>query len=343
MPKPHPFKKRRLKIVNKKGLNAKEKAEVAKIAKNSVKTLAETKYMDNNDEGLQNQIPFEIQNNKLVSCIGYSTTVNAQPDGGAFQYPNGHNIRQMMCLRPFFNTTAQGDLGQYAPDGKEIRPISCRTRWRLDRDFTKITSRFVNIESGQDPEAPADAGLALPILCRMIRVNPILTSTSTECDPANDLFLNQYNQHCGVDSTDVNNDSIMNEQALLFNRVNTRRYKVLEDRKFVLQPGVVVNWTGAASSTSGRAGIAMVQPSYKKCEQYLHTNHMLTTRKGGKCYYEDPSESTTTNATTGNKREYILFHFMRQGGTLLTGDDSAITAPLDINIEINNLTKFIDI
>ena len=62
-----------------KGLNKKEKAEVTALAKKAVKTLAEHKYMNNNDETLTQQIPFLIPNNKLVSCIGYSTTVNAQP------------------------------------------------------------------------------------------------------------------------------------------------------------------------------------------------------------------------------------------------------------------------
>ena len=324
------------------GLNKKQKAEATALAKQAVKTMAEAKYMNNNDENLQIQIPHLITNNKLISCIGYSTTVNAQPDGGSFQYPNGYDIKEMMCLRPFFDTTTYEDLRQYAPDGKEIRPISCRTRWRLDRDFTKITAQFRNVDAGDDP-APADTGLAMPILCRMIRVNPILTSTSTECNPAEDLFLNSYGQANGVDGVNASGESTFREEELLFSRVNTRRYKVIQDKKFVLQPGAVVNWTGAANQTSGRAGIANVTPSYKKCEKYLNTSHMLTSRKNGKCFYEDPNESTTTNATTGNKREYCFFHFMRQGSTLLTGEGSAIDAPLDINISTTNVTKFIDV
>lgn len=340
-----PSKPKRLFIKSKNaGLNKKQKAEVTALSKKAVKTMAEAKYMNNNDESLTQQIPFEIQNNKLVSCIGYSTTVKANAQGGSYQYPNGHDMREMMCLRPFFDTTAYEDLRQYAPDGKEIRPISCRTRWRLDRDFTKITAQFRNVDAGDDP-APADTALALPILCRMIRINPIITSTSTECNPAEDAFLNSYGQHFGVDTqvSPTDTDSVFNEEELLFSRVNTRRYKVIQDKKFVIQPGAVVNWTGAASQTSGRAGIANVTPSYKRCEKYLNTSHMLTTRKNGKVFYEDPAESTTTNATTGNKREYVLFHFMRQGSTLAGMENPSLSAPLDINISSTNVTKFIDV
>lgn len=336
-PKKKPIRRK----LNVTGLNKKERSQVVQLAKKSVQTIAEKKFMNNNDESLQQQIPHPLPN-KVVSCIGYSTTVNAQPDDGAFQYPNGHDIKEMMCLRPFFDTTAYEDLRQYAPDGKEIRPVSCQTRWRLDRDFTKITAQFRNVDGGDDP-APADTGLAMPILCRMVRVNPILTSTSTECNPAEDAFVNSYGQAFGVDSVNDAGQSVFGEEECLFSRLNTRRYKVIQDTKFVLQPGAVVNWTGAASSTNGRAGIANVTPSYKRCERYLNTSHMLTARKNGKCFYEDPAESTTTNATTGNKREYILFHFFRQGSNLLTGASSAIDAPMDINISVTNVTKFIDV
>ena len=156
MPPKKPVRKNARKFSKSKtaGLNRKEKAEVTALAKKAVTTLAEHKYMNNNDEALTQQIPFYIQNNRVVSCIGYSTTVNAQPDGGAFQYPNGHNMREMKLLRPFTDSNVYEDLQAYAPIGKEIRPISSRTRWRVDRDFTKITSYFANNEGGSDPAAP---------------------------------------------------------------------------------------------------------------------------------------------------------------------------------------------
>lgn len=326
---------------NKKKTQKVSKAEISKIAKNAVKTVAEKKFMNVN-QNLRQILPNRPPGQLNISGIGFSTTVADDPQGTVMLY-GGTPIKEMLCLRPFRRDQAgvTSDLRAMAPDGKHITPVSCKSRFRLSRHYGITSASDTNY-----PDATSfPPGLAnnLPVRCRMIRCTPAISSgTATELDPDGDLFQDEYGRKIGISQADMTNED------LLFYRVNTRRWRVLEDKQFdirnpltvnytqMFEPGVKIHYAPQISNTNGN------------CEKYLSMNHQLSSRKGGKCYYSDPMADTTENADTGHRREYVFFNFVWKGGEGITGatpggEPTREQAPIDIDIDCVNYTKFVDV
>ena len=314
------------------------KAEVVKISKNAVKSIAEKKFMNVNN-ALTGVEPTQITGNDYISTIAFSTTTGDSDDGTPISY-GGASVNEMLCLKPFKSTDADADLRMFAPLGKQVQPVSCKSRWRINRQFANI-DQALDSASGA-PDFPINMAENCPVVCRLVRVSPKLQSgTDTVISPADDLFQDEYGRKFGVD------DSTFNEKEMLFYKVNTRRYTVIEDKKFILRPPLTLQYQSVGrSANSGTATVwtPIIQNTNANCEKYLTTYDQLTAKKNGTVFYADPTASGTKNATTGNKRSYYFYHFAYQGADAITGSGAdRIKGPTDIVIDLVNTTKFIDV
>ena len=320
-------KKTKLKVKDVKSIARKEAESVIKIK-------AEKKYMNSNN-ALQALTPTRPAGNDYLSCIAFSTTTNEDPQGTPMVY-GGQQVKEMLCLKPFQSDDADQDLQLFTPIGKRLQPVSCKSRWRINRQFARI-------DPDSDP-TPADFPISLaencPVICRMVRVQPkIEAGTETEVSPADDLFQDTYGRAIGVDNTDFT------EAEMLAYQVNKRKYKVLEDKNFVIRPPVTLQYQVTQSATGAAPKYTpFVSNTNGNCEKYMTTYDQLSVKKNGSVFYTDPSIASTNTATTGHKRSYYFLHFAFQGADQITGDgDDRAKGPIDIVVDLVNTTKFIDI
>ncbi|MDA9663633.1 hypothetical protein N9T80_00660, partial [bacterium] len=250
----------------------------------------------------------------------------------------GTAVQEMLCLNPFKSNAADQDLRMFAPVGKQIQPVSCKSRWRINRQFARIDPK---LETASIVDAfPTEMAENCPVVCRLVRVSPKLESgTDTIISPADDLFLDEYGRATGVDNT------LFDEAEMLFYKVNNRRYSVIEDKKFIIRPPLTLQYQSVWPGATGPAHYTpVVSNTNGNCEKYLTTYDQLTAKKNGSVFYTDPTAAGTNNATTGNKRSYYFWHFAYQGADAITGDGAdRAKGPIDVVIDLVNTTKFIDV
>ena len=304
-------------------LNKKQKREVKVIAKSAITETVEKKYMNTNPA--YNVIPLLSKPSSRVSVLAFSNTLNTVGAGldaitlnygidGPDPVADAVEMRELKMLRPFTSTTGNQQLANYAIEGRKCMPVSASCKWRLSRDIGKLTSGLDTPDWYDNLGAPNGLQHNLPIICRMVRVSPKLVQTNVICDPQTDLFVDAFNNKIGVQI------SAFDDLELLTYRINKRRYEVIEDKFFRIQNGLTVSYQRslyADPPSEGSGSGAMLQPfisnTNANCEKVLNTSHRVTQTKNKPVFYDIPDGSALQTATTGAKKEYILFHWIYAG------------------------------
>ena len=333
-----------------RGLNKKEKSEVKKIALAQTLQVAEKKYT--NTLPSFNVVPNTAKPTSRISVLGFCNTTNVVGTGLNTAQHYGIDdptdptdfveMRELKMLRPFTSTSGSQQTDAYALEGRECQPVSASCKWRFSRDIGKIVSGLEAANWNTNLGAPNGLQHNLPIIVRMIRVNPKLLQQNVVCDPAEDLFVGQYNSSIGI------NSSAFDDLELLTYRVNKRRYNVIEDKFFRIQNGLTVSYQRSNihnPDTTYTGG--MLQPfisnTNSNCEKVINTSHQLTAKKMKPVFYDVPDSNALQTATTGAKKEYILFHMMYAGAeTYLDNVGVTQKCPLDLKISAIPMTKFTD-
>jgi len=341
----------------KRGLTAKEKSEVRTIAKKTINVVAEKKFM--NTLPSYNVVPNVAKaGGSRISVLGFVNTINAVGTGLNQIELNygiedqtaspvvGVPMRELKMLRPFTGLTGTDQTDNYAITGRECMPVSASCKWRLSRDIGKLTTGLEAANWNSNLGVPNGLQHNLPILVRMIRVEPKLTQLNQLCDPEQDLFLSPYNNAtgCAVSSFD--------ELELMTYPVNKRRYNVIADKTFKIQNGLTVSYQRATweDVPAGASQGSMLQPfitnTNANCEKVLTTGHILTAKKGKPVFYDIPDNRTPTveTATAGQKKEYILYHMMYMGAETYLDNEAVVDkSPTDLKISAIPIVKFTDV
>jgi len=290
--------------------------------------------------------------NSRVSVMAFSNTTNVVGTGlaakelnyGVEDQTSGADdvpFRELLMLRPFTSTTGNQQTDNYAIEGRECMPISAQTKWRLSRDIGKLTSGLEGAIWKSNLGAPNGLQHNLPIICRMIRVNPKHLQTNNECDPEQDLFVNEFNNSTGVAA------STFDDLELLSYRINRRRYDVIEDKFFRIQNGLTVSYQRNSYVLEGTDQGSMLQPfisnTNANCEKVMTTSHRLTTKKMSPVFYDVPDGTPLNTATAGAKTEYIMYHFIYAGAeTYLDNVGVTDKSPTDLKVSAISTVKFTD-
>ena len=145
---------------------AMKKAEIVKIAKNAVKTVAEKKYFNTEQIGaLHPTLPVNENATARVSGIGFSTTEDVSESGAAIQWC-GQQVYEQYCLRPWSENTPLVDTERaaLAMEGKWLQPVSCKSRFRLSRFHSKIDEQSSLVPG--NPDYPKHLAQNCPVICR---------------------------------------------------------------------------------------------------------------------------------------------------------------------------------
>jgi hypothetical protein len=293
-----------------------------------------------------------------IACFGYSTTDNKTSSGAPILFGQ-RQVEQGHCLAPFFDYNRPDQvLGTeaYAIVGKEIKPSTCHTRMRIVRRYAALDNAGEPVPVSPEPSFPSGEGAPpsvtralaenLPIKFRMIRCTPKgAKGTTEEVVPNKTLFLDKYGNPISVGDPDFN------ENEVEFLSVNRRKWTVLEDKKFMLQNPLTLQWTFQRINASNTGFYTpQISNTNSNCEKVINMHHTLTSRKNGTVHYNtmnngEGDEDRTTNATSGMRREYVFIMAYYKGATDLIGGDliNEINPVNQIRLNLYNSTTFTDV
>jgi len=269
--------------------------EAYKAATRAVLDLKEEKYFNvQPDQQIPPAVP--TTGGKKCSVAVFSTTSNTAPDGTGMTYC-GQNIYPLSMLRPFNSSSSPTDQPNML-DGKQCKPSDARIGWSINRNYVNQTNMAVYNYQASSPDLVKN----LPVRCRITRVTPKLAAgVTTQINPDTDLFRNQYGTTYSAIGTDFTYSDCEYAQ------VNTQVYTVISDEKFTINAPMSTNWRDGGDATYTWAQVAAFPNG--PCTKKLVTKHQLTEKRGGTVHYNNPDSTSTTNATTGMRREYIFMHF----------------------------------
>lgn len=292
----------------KKGLTKVEKKQVTSIAKKAVNSLAESKYFNVNG-GITNVAPVPIVRdnanmNSSISCYGFTTGARANSDTNQ-RYNFGVNPitgasadMTTLNMNQVFRTNDIIPARQnYAIEGLTCRPSYNECQWLFERPQSNTT---------------VDGQKAQPYKIRMIRIVPrALKASAQSIDPENDMFLDALNEPYGPASIS-GTQPFFGPKDFHLAKVNSRRYRVLQDTGFTMLPSTI------ASNTTTNTDL--VNNPSASGYRVIKTKHNI----GKELYYRDPDSAAATGGsqypTTGFEPEFILFLICAIGGEQGFGD-----------------------
>lgn len=316
-----------------------QKSEVKAIATKAVTTIAEKKYMNcNRFVGLR---PVRANTPGKIGVLAFSNSLHLTGEGNQLHYgiADGTGAEEPMTelkmMRPYVGQTGDAQTDNYAIEGRECKPSSARIKWRMSRD---LGNAVWYPDSTTAPLNPPTLATNLPIIVRMIRVNPRVGQNNILCDPREDLFVtDRGNNNIGINSANFD------ETEVLMYRINKRRYNVVEDKFFRIQNALTLSYQLSFDSADTKFRQPIITNTNANCEKLYQTNHMLTSKKGGSLFYDTPDANALEAPSSGHKREYILYHFVYAGAeTFLSEDGGTPTHPSDLLLTASPMVKFTD-
>ena len=320
----------------KKGLTKVEKKQVTKIAKKAVNSMAESKYFNTSQS-----INAEVVNSAWkvstdyadIGVWGYSTGYNRQNNPGDENETMKYGVStvdgtEISMTNMKMNQVFLSDEGPlqylraYVIEGQTIRPAYNECKWFLNH-------------VGQSTDVDNTKGLMYRLRC--VRVTPRAVKGSfQDIDPQNDLFLNQVNQPFGIASLDYAGTSpLFTREQFHMAKVNSRKYKVHEDKFYTVAPAQTYHAAGDGTGNSALA-VGTIAPGCLT----VTTKHNL----GKELFYPNAATSDTqvdAYPTSGFVPEYILWHVIALGDN---GTASAARAtPLGMTISARPVSTFKDI
>ena len=321
----------------KKGLSKTEKKQVSSIAKQAVNSLAESKYFN-----CSTTVNAEVVNSAWKISTDYS-------DIGVWGYTTGYNrqlnpndetetmkygvstvdgseisMTNLKMNRVFLEDEGPDEyLRAFCIEGQTIRPAFNECKWFLNH-------------VGQSTDSDQTKGLCYRLRC--IRVVPrVVKGSFQDIDPEIDLFLNQFNQPFGISSTesDSGTTALFTREQFHLAKVNSRKYKVLQDSFYTVAPAQTIN-----NVDDGQGGTAIQVGTVSPGCMTVTTKHNL----GKELFYPKAATNTTTTLveypTSGFVPEYVLWHVIALGDNNTAS--SARATPLGMTISARPVSTFKD-
>nr|QNG41032.1 capsid protein [Pygoscelis antarcticus] len=325
------------------GLNKVEKVQTKQIVKAAIKKTTTLKYFNSSSAGntAQHPEPSNVvggQHLKEVSVIGYSSTTNEDAAGTTQEY-GSQDIVPLLLSRPFKEFKADGTTLEdekvrgFALEAYNGMPKVARTMFSIER----VSYAVADDNAGLVKEK---AARSLPIMCRMIKIGfKQQAGTQQELKPQEDMFLDvRTNRETGID--DVAFTRLQAQHA----KINSKKYKTISDTTFVINQDNIITPL-IHPRTSGNS-TNMFSQKNGIATKYITHNFQLSARKGGKLFYENPTEvgDGPETSTSGGARTLLLFHFWFQNAHNLVGGTNQEDSPgtEDIQIKFVNKSAFVD-
>ena len=300
-------RQRMAKKPRKKGLNAIEKKQVNAIVRSNM----ESKYFDA-EQTLDGQQLKQQQNTSdalvwvRAFAVGNGQVAGVNANYGWQSNTTERAITAQHMVRTFSATLSGSPADTYLPnlpDGKEVMPSMCRTQYRIYRNKVNIASD--------------DIAKAAPYRVRMIRVLPKRTKFSnTTYTPKDDLFLNTFGVAYGVNSGNNGFQEKFGQMAMMTAKVNTRKYRLLQDTQFTLKCPLVDNAEDLRCFETNAGTEKIITVNHKQPKKLTYTG-----------LYDSEANR---EPITGQSGELIFFHVCILGYDGSAGQDIQPSLLIDV-------------
>jgi len=316
-----------------RGLNKTEKKQTKQIVDSAIKAEHVLKFFDSNSTGGSAAISPQtttVGNNKEVSVVAFSSTTEFDNAGAAVNFGPQEYV-PLNLAKPFKENNADESLNAQALNGQYIIPKKATTTFSMER------VRY-SVSNSENSTIAQSMARSLPIYYRIIKVGiKAQQGNQIVINPNLDIMLDSYGQPYGPDSDDFN------RLNMRVSPINTKKYtKLMEMTGTINQNNIVTPiynydatvWTDIVTQKNG--------PSVK----HMTIPFMLSARKGGKLFYDQPQQAGTGPATftSGGKRELLLCFFTFENGHSMLGAEGQPKAPdlNDIQIKFKSTSAFVD-
>ncbi|AXQ65806.1 MAG: putative capsid protein [Cressdnaviricota sp.] len=316
----------------KAGLSKVEKKQTKAIVASAIKKEHVLKYFDSNSTGGSPAISPQITtvgNNKEVSVVAFSSTTEFDNTGAAVKF-GPQDYVPLNLAKPFKENNADESLNAQALNGQYIIPKRATTTFSIERVFHKEES---DATADMDP----NAARTLPIYYRIIKVGIKATQgTQTVVNPNLDIMLDSNGQPYGPDSDDFN------RLNMRMSPINTKKYTKLMDMTGTINQNNIFSPNQATAVAQSH----VVTQKNGSSVKHMTIPFMLSARKGGKLFYDQPQQAGTgpNSFSSGGQRQLVMMFFTYENGHSLLGLEGQPRAPVsaDIQIKFKSTSAFVD-
>jgi hypothetical protein len=312
------------------GLNKTEKKQTKAIVASAIKKEHVLKYFNSSSTDGSAAIAPQfttVGNNKEVSVVAFSSTTEFNNAGAAVKF-GPQDYVPLHLARPFKENNADESLNAQALNGQYCLPKRATTTFSIER---------VVYEVGFATQPP-DEHLAhsLPIYYRIIKVGvKAQQGNAIVIDPNLDIMVDSFGQPYGPDSDNFN------RLNMRMSPINTKKYTKLMDITGTIGQNNIVTPSQFHNDNTN-----VITQKNGASLKHMTIPFMLSQRKGGKLFYDQPQQAGTgpTTFTSGGKRELLLMFFTYENGHNLLGGTDQLKAPLgsDIQIKFKSTSAFVD-
>jgi hypothetical protein len=325
-----PAHKKRLGLL-KKG----EKKQVKAIAEAVVKKEHVLKYFDSNStDGSPAIVPAitTVGNNNEVSVVAFSSTTEFDNTGAAVKF-GPQDYVPLNLAKPFKENNADESLNAQALNGQYILPKRATTTFSIER-----VPYGVGVLVEGAPLLDTKIAHSLPIYYRIIKVGiKAQQGNAIVINPNLDIMVDSFGQPYGPDSDNFN------RLNMRMSPINTKKYtKIMDITGTLAQNNIItVNDVNVGVNHSN-----IINQKNGASLKHLTVPFMLSQRKNGKLFYDQPQQAGTgpSTFTSGGKRELLLCFFTFENGHTLLGGTDQLKAPIgsDIQIKFKSTSAFVD-
>lgn len=318
------------------GLNKTEKKQTKQIVETAIKKEHVLKYFDSNSTGGSAAISPQITtvgNNKEVSVVAFSSTTEFDNTGAAVKF-GPQDYVPLNLAKPFKENNADESLNAQALNGQYIIPKRATTTFSIERVHYNVA-----VDTGSDTDS--NSARSLPIYYRIIKVGIKATQgNQIVINPNLDIMLDSNGQPYGPDSDNFN------RLNMRVSPINTKKYTKLMDTTGTLSQNSIFTPADFQAAQGGNAGTTQFYSRPGSSLKHMTVPFMLSARKGGKLFYDQPQQAGTgpSTFTSGGKRELLLCFFTYENGHGLLGAEGQPKAPIaaDIQIKFKSTSAFVD-
>lgn len=315
-----------------RGLNKTEKKQTKQIVDSAIKAEHVLKYFDSNSTGGSAAISPQITtvgNNKEVSVVAFSSTTEFDNAGAAVNFGPQEYV-PLRLAKPFKENNPDESLNAQALNGQYIIPKRATTTFSMER------VRYVN-ESDATADMDPNSARTLPIYYRIIKVGiKAQQGNQIVINPNLDIMLDSNGQPYGPDSDNFN------RLNMRMSPINTKKYTKIMEMTGTLNQNNIFTPNQATSVAQAH----VITQKNGTSSKHFTVPFMLSARKGGKLFYDQPQQAGTgpSTFTSGGKRELLLCFFTFENGHSMLGAENQPKAPdlNDVQIKFKSTSAFVD-
>ncbi len=317
------------------GLNKTEKKQTKQIVETAIKKEHVLKYFNSSstdgDAAISPQVT-TVGNNKEVSVVAFSSTTEFDNTGAAVKF-GPQDYVPLHLARPFKENNADESLNAQALNGQYIIPKRATTTFSIERAHYDVP-----VDENLSPDI--NAARSLPIYYRIIKVGiKAQQGNAIVIDPNLDIMIDSFGQPYGPDSDNFN------RLNMRVSPINTKKYTKIMDVTGTINQNSI--FTPIDTDVGGiLKGTTQFYSKPGPSLKHMTVPFMLSARKGGKLFYDQPQQAGTgpSTFTSGGKRELLLCFFTYENGHGLLGAEGQPKAPVaaDIQIKFKSTSAFVD-